>query len=60
MNLLAQVRITEIQKRIRDYHEHKNDPYVYYQEEIDAVRELKIHALEDIEFLLTQLSQKPQ
>lgn len=56
----SQARIVEIQKRVEEYHKHKNDPYAYYPEEIDAVRELKAHALEDIEFLLAQLNQKSQ
>ena len=53
-----QDRIAEIHKRVQEYHEHKNDPYAYYPEEIDAVRELKSHALKDIEFLLALLDQK--
>ena len=53
-----QARIAEIHKRVQEYHKHKNDPYPYYPEEIDAVRKLKSHALKDIEFLLALLDQK--
>lgn len=53
-----QVRINEIHKRIKEYHKHKNDPYAYYPEEIDAVRNVKAHAVKDIEFLLALLDQK--
>ena len=49
-------RIAEIGKGVEEYHKHRNDQYAYYPEEIDAVRELKSHALEDIEFLLSKLS----
>ena len=55
-----QSKIAEIQKRIQEYHEHKNDSYAYYVEEIDAVREIRIHAVEDIEFLLAQINYKSQ
>lgn len=48
-------RIEEIRKRLEEYHKHKNDPYAFYHEEIKAVRELKSHAPEDIEFLLNEL-----
>lgn len=60
MSTSAQARITEIQKRVKEYHKHKNDPYIYYPGEIDAIRELESHALEDIEFLLAQLTKKSQ
>ena len=48
-------RIEEIQKRLNEYKIHKNDPYAYYPEEIKAVREMRDHAAEDIEFLLNEL-----
>jgi len=48
-------RIEEIRKRLEEYKTHKNDPYAYYPEEIKAVRELKSHAPEDIEFLLNEV-----
>ena len=53
-----QARIAEIHKRVHEYHKHENDPYAYCPEEIDAVWELKSHALKDIEFLLALLDQK--
>jgi hypothetical protein len=53
-------RIAEIHKRVEEYHKHENDSYSYYPEEISAVQELKSHALEDIEFILAQLNQKPR
>lgn len=46
------VKLERIQKRIAEYKEHYNDPYVYDMGEIDAVRALHSHALMDIEFLL--------
>ena len=51
----VQVKVKEIRERLNEYHEHKNDPYAYDIEEIEAVRELKSHATEDIKFLLAQL-----
>lgn len=56
----SQTRIDAIRKRVDEYHKHKNDPYAYYLREIDAVRGLESHALEDIEFLLAQLNHKSQ
>lgn len=44
--------IKMIVNRLEEYKKHCNDPYAYYPEEIDAIRELKQHAAEDIEFLL--------
>ena len=58
MTTSLQSRIAKIRKRVEEYYKHRNDHYVYYPEEIDAVRELKSHALKDIEFLLSQLNQK--
>ena len=58
MKTKLQARIAEIHKRVREYHKHENDPYAYHPEEIDAVRELKSHALKDLEFLLALLDQK--
>ena len=48
-------RIEEIRKRLEEYKKHEGDPYAYYPEEIRAVRELKTHAPEDIEFLLNEV-----
>jgi hypothetical protein len=48
-------RIEEIRKRLEEYQRHKNDPYAYYPEEIKAVREIRDHAAEDIEFLLNEV-----
>jgi hypothetical protein len=56
----TQTRIDAIRKRVDEYHKHKNDPYTYYPEEIKAVREVRFHAIKDIEFLLAQLGQKSQ
>lgn len=53
-----QARIREIHKRIKEYHKHENDPYVFFPEEINAIREVKDHAIKDIEFLLALLDQK--
>lgn len=50
--MTTQARISEIRNRVREYNKHKNDPYVYGQEEIDSVRELKSNAVADLEFLL--------
>lgn len=58
MKTKLQTRVAEIHKRVQEYHKHKNDPYAYRPEEIDAVRELKSHALKDLEFLLALLDQK--
>lgn len=46
-------KIYVITNRLDEYIMHCNDAYVYNPEEIDAVRELKMHAAEDLEFLLT-------
>lgn len=54
----AQTKIAEIQKRFSEYRKHKNDAYAYFPEEIEAIREFKAHAFEDIEFLLSQLGEK--
>ena len=51
----AEQRIEIIQHRLDEYNAHKNDPYTYYEEEIDAVRELRLNAHKDIKFLLEQL-----
>lgn len=58
MTTKLQARISEIHKRIKEYHKHKNDPYAFYPGEIDAVREVGTHAVKDIEFLLALLYQK--
>ncbi|MFA6525981.1 MAG: hypothetical protein WCT26_01025 [Candidatus Buchananbacteria bacterium] len=50
-----QLRIEQIRERVAEYREHENDPYAYDRCEIDAVRELYLHAAEDIEFLLKEL-----
>ena len=58
-----QARIDEIHNRVQEYHKHENDPcadYPDYPEEVDAVRELKSHALKDIEFLLALLTMRDQ
>ena len=46
------IKIEKIRKRLEEYHKHKNDPYAYFEGEIEAVKELMHHAPEDIEFLL--------
>ena len=48
-------RINAIGLRLEEYHKHLNDPYTFYPDEVDAVRELKTHAAEDIEFLLGEI-----
>ncbi len=48
-------KINEITHRLEEYHKHSNDPYTYFPEEVDAVRNLKMHAAEDIEFLLNEI-----
>lgn len=55
MNEKTKKRIEEIQKRLEEYHKHKNDPYFYDYAEIKAIREWLNHAPEDIEFLLNEL-----
>lgn len=50
-------RTREIRERLKEYHAHKNDPHVYFTEEIEQVRNMKSHAVEDIEFLLSQLEE---
>jgi len=51
-------RIEEIRKSIKEYHQHKNDRYAYDPDEIDAVREVRAHAVENIEFLLAVIDKK--
>lgn len=53
--VLNRQRVKEIRKRLEEYHAHKNDPYTYFTEEIEAVSNMKSHAVEDIEFLLEHL-----
>jgi len=48
-------RVAEIRKRLKAYHEHKNDPYAYYIEEIEEVGAMYANAPADIEFLLSQI-----
>ena len=48
-------RVEEIRKRVKDYHDHENDPYGYFQGSIKEIREFNVHALEDVEFLLSLL-----
>jgi len=48
-------RLEVIRKRLEAYKEHCNDAYAYFEEEIEAVRELRYHAPEDIEFLLKKV-----
>ncbi len=47
--------VQTITNRLERYKKHCNDPYTYHPEEIDAIRELKEHAAEDIEFLLNEI-----
>lgn len=58
METKLQARINEIRTRIEEYHKHEYDSYAYNPEEIDAIREVKAHAVKDIEFLLALLDQK--
>ncbi len=50
--------LEEIRKRLEEYKEHCNDPYAYDRGEIKAVRELRSHAPEDIEFLLNEITRR--
>jgi len=50
---LESEKVKQIRKRLAGYHSHKNDPYSYYENEIDAVRELRHKAPEDIQSLLS-------
>jgi len=52
-------RIQQIRERLQAYHAHENDSYVYSPSEIEEVRELHAHAVEDIEFLLKELDLRP-
>ena len=47
-----QARINEIKKRLAEYFEHLNDPYAFDIDEIDQIRNFKLLAPEDINFLL--------
>ena len=49
----TETRIDEISQRLAEYHQHENDPYAYDIDEIDAVRNFKVHAAEDMAFLLS-------
>lgn len=53
-----QNRLAEIKNRLKEYKQHKNDPYSYYPREIEAVCELEDNAANDIEFLLNLLNEK--
>lgn len=52
MDAKEQARVDEIRQRLDEYHKHDNDPYAYSPDEIEAIRELKAHAPEDLAFLL--------
>ena len=45
-------KLKEIRKAVKEYDKHENDPYAYYYEEIDAVRNIRQKAREYIGFLL--------
>ena len=51
-------RVEEIRERLAEYKKHRNDPYSYYAEEIEAVREMRYRAAEDIEFLLEEFDRR--
>lgn len=50
-------RLKIINKRIKNYNKHKNDPYVYFPEEISEVSVLLDNAPRDIQFLLEIIEQ---
>ncbi len=51
------VTVEMVRRAVEEYDKHENDPYAYYQEEIDAVRNLRLNAREFIGFLLKQLDE---
>ena len=57
MNARLHARINEIHRRVRKYRKHENDP-TNTPEKVRAARELRSHALRDIELLLALLGQK--
>ena len=50
--------IAEIEKRLKEYHAHRNDAYAFDIEEIDQVRDFYTHAVRDVAFLLKKLAEK--
>lgn len=52
LTLAEEQRIAQIEERLMQYYEHRNEPYTYDRDEIDAVRELRNHSAEDLRFLL--------
>jgi hypothetical protein len=48
-------RVAEIRRRLKEFRKHENDAFAYSEGEIPAVRIMRNHAPEDIEFLLTEI-----
>jgi len=52
-----QERLKIIRKRIKNYRQHEDDPYVFYPSEVDFIRVFLEHAPDDIEFLINKIEE---
>ena len=50
-----ELNMPKIMEMIYEYDKHKNDPYAYSPDEIDAVREIHSRSREIIEYLLDRI-----